>query len=415
MSNIIKHEKKPFEIAVESASDKFIELCGDPKLFIREAGFALQAIRGNTALQKIATNPIGQESIKNAITNVALIGISLNPALQLASLIPRKGRCCLDIQYRGLIKIATEENTNISFIEALVVYTWDKFKYKEGSEPYIDHEPNMLPDCDNVDEILKSPTRIWDYIVCAYSRAIFRDGKVSIVALPKWKLWKTFQTSQAKDDQYSPWQKWPEEQIRKTVIKYHTKTLQGANAERLQKAVAILNEHEGLDREAQVYDNSNAHELNERIKNSYEHISEDKTHNTIEVRNNDDQNKLDNTQNKNDNIDSKNTYNTSDNKNDTPDVEEVLRKSLEAANNLKTLENVWNMVLSKGEQLSPEATRRLNETKNNMKKKLSDKESKTENDNEGYNEKCRTCKRIDMCMNKNISSGVKECEGPFLA
>lgn len=404
--SIIKYEKKPFEMAVNNAKSGFLEFCGDPKIFVREAGFALQAIRGNQALQRIALNPIGQESIKNAITNVALIGISLNPALQLASLIPRKGQCCLDIQYRGLIKIATEENTNISIIEALVVYTWDDyFKYREGSNPSIDHEPNMLPDVKNVDEILESPVKIWDYVVCAYSRAIMRDGTVSVVTLPKWKLWKTFQTSQAKDDKYSPWQKWPEEQIRKTVIKYHTKTLQGAKTERLQKAVAILNEHEGLEKEAmQGY--SNAEELNKRMGNNKNTPTDCVTMDT----DSNDEKQHNETEAQPDKSASQGTAS----------LEETFIKLLKAADTQKGLQSAWTMVMQKKDHLSQEVINRLTIIKDKCKADLQVKikekppETLSAKEPEALDKKCRPCKQSESCMNKNSPARRNNCEGPFL-
>jgi len=46
-----------------------------------------------------------------------------------------------------------------------------------------------------------------------------------------------------------PWATWPEEQIRKTAVKYHSKTLPRLTNEKLAHAVSILNQHEGLSRD----------------------------------------------------------------------------------------------------------------------------------------------------------------------
>jgi recombination protein RecT len=42
----------------------------------------------------------------DAVTNIAAIGISLNPAKKQAYLVPRDGRICLDISYMGLMDLA---------------------------------------------------------------------------------------------------------------------------------------------------------------------------------------------------------------------------------------------------------------------------------------------------------------------
>ena len=56
--------------------------------FAKECEFALQILSKNDYLLGIAkTNPF---SLKSAISNVAAIGISLNPALAYAYLVPRK-------------------------------------------------------------------------------------------------------------------------------------------------------------------------------------------------------------------------------------------------------------------------------------------------------------------------------------
>ena len=63
--------------------------------------------------------------------------------------------------------------------------------------------------------------------------------------MPKYKIEKIRNTSKVKSDK-GLWGQWPEEMSRKTVIKYHYKTL--PQSEKMGQAVAILNEHEGLDK-----------------------------------------------------------------------------------------------------------------------------------------------------------------------
>ena len=68
--------------------------------FEREAGFALQLLEINDYALKIAMG--NRQSVVNAITNIAAIGISLNPAKKQAYLVPRDNKICLDISWMGL-------------------------------------------------------------------------------------------------------------------------------------------------------------------------------------------------------------------------------------------------------------------------------------------------------------------------
>lgn len=124
--NIIElvHEQRPQFLKV--LSDNSIE-------FEREAAFAIQILQGNDYLRGVALkNP---ESMRNAVTNVAAIGISLNPASKLAYLVPRKGAVCLDISYMGLMHIAQQTGA-IQWGQAVLVHEKDDFKMGEiGTRP----------------------------------------------------------------------------------------------------------------------------------------------------------------------------------------------------------------------------------------------------------------------------------------
>ena len=61
----------------------------------KESQFALQALQGNDFLAKTASK--APHTLQNAIINIAAIGVSLNPALKHAYLVPRDKMVCLDI------------------------------------------------------------------------------------------------------------------------------------------------------------------------------------------------------------------------------------------------------------------------------------------------------------------------------
>ena len=236
-------ETRPqYEVIIydKKIKDRFLEVV-DEKSYNREVIFAKQIFDGNKFLQQC-----DKESIRNAIVNIALTGATLNPALQQAFIVPRKGKAILDFSYRGLIQIATDPGS-IKVMTAQVVYTWDEFEYEQGTKPFIHNKMNLDPPIDP-EELAHDPKKIWDYVLCAYSRAVLFDGSEDFIILPKYKLWKIYQSSEGKENAKMPWQTWPEEMIRKSAIKYHAKTL--PKNDRLATAVSILNEHEGIKKES---------------------------------------------------------------------------------------------------------------------------------------------------------------------
>lgn len=92
--------------------------------FEREAGFAIQVLTSNDYVAKLAAGD--RQSVVNAVTNIAAIGISLNPAKKQAYLVPRKGKICLDISYMGLIDLAIQSGS-IMWAQADLVYANDAF------------------------------------------------------------------------------------------------------------------------------------------------------------------------------------------------------------------------------------------------------------------------------------------------
>lgn len=229
-------ENRPqYEMMAISAKGGFLQVC-DETTWNREVMFALQILRGNNMLQK--ANP---DSIKNAVVNVALCGTTLNPALNLAYLVPRDGRCCLDISYRGLAQIAMDSGS-VKNIAPRLVYTFDKFEfYEEDGEQHIKHHPSMTPPV----EFTAGSGKFWDFLLCGYVVVTLHDGsKIVTAPLPKWKLEKAMATSKTTGDK-TPWRTHPDEMCLKTLVKHAYKLL--PQTDRMSQAVSVVNEHEGLD------------------------------------------------------------------------------------------------------------------------------------------------------------------------
>lgn len=129
---------------IADAREKFESLArrtGSQLIFEREARFALELVQKSKQLQ--GCDPA---TIYSSILNVATIGLSLNPVLGEAALIPRWNKnkkmndCTLSPMYRGLVRLATESG-RVSHIKAELVFEGDEFKLNLGTTPTIHHDP----------------------------------------------------------------------------------------------------------------------------------------------------------------------------------------------------------------------------------------------------------------------------------
>ena len=117
MSNLIEYISNQESLFLPVLSDESV-------VWEKEKQFAIQAIQANDYLAKIANN--NQASLQNAIVNIASIGISLNPALKYAYLVPRKGGVCLDLSYMGLLHLAQSSG----------VILWGQCKIVRANDTY---------------------------------------------------------------------------------------------------------------------------------------------------------------------------------------------------------------------------------------------------------------------------------------
>ena len=105
----------------------------------RECNFAAQAMLNNPYLIQCAQNY--PDHFVNALKNVVLTGMTLNPTLKLAYLVPYKGKVELQASYMGKKSFAV--NTGLVLdIEAYLVYKGELFEIEQGSNAHITHKPN---------------------------------------------------------------------------------------------------------------------------------------------------------------------------------------------------------------------------------------------------------------------------------
>lgn len=224
----------PYERAISASKARF-EKISDAALvsYDRESLFAMQHLIKSDYAMKIANqNPT---SVLVAMANVASTGLTLNPAYGLAYLVPRDGAIRLDISYKGLLQIATDTGS-ILWGRADVVYANDKFTYRGPAEAP-SHEADVF-------------SKDRGEIVGAYSIAKTHTGDIlcGVMTLDeldtvrgKSEAWK-----RGSEGKRGPWEDFPEEMCKKSVIKRDQKTWPKTDrSQRLQEAVAIANEAEG--------------------------------------------------------------------------------------------------------------------------------------------------------------------------
>lgn len=223
----------PVKSTIWSLEKQFTQM--KPSLeFAHEALFAWQILLANAYAMKVAEdNP---DSVRSAVLNVAAIGLTLNPAQKMAYLVPRGGKICLDVSYIGLVKLATDTGS-ITAVNAEVVKSKDTFEYRG---------PYEIPK-HKVDYFKDRGDTIGVYVTAKLSdRTILSSTPMAIDEVyrirDRTEAWKAFKSGKTKS---CPWFTDEEEMVKKTAIKRASKLW--PKSERLNQAVGIINEHEGID------------------------------------------------------------------------------------------------------------------------------------------------------------------------
>lgn len=217
MSNIVQLVQEQEQLFVPAVVDKSVE-------WGRECQFAIQAFQANDFLAKTALN--NPTSAQNAIINIAAIGISMNPALKHAYLVPRKGGVCLDISYMGMMHLA-QESGSIRWGQAVIVRAKDDFRVTGlGDKPV----HNYSPFGDRGD------------IVGVYCCVKTSDGDFLTECMSIDDVYAIRARSESFKRGNGPWCTDPEEMIKKTVVKraykYWPKVKRLATAIEYQNTVA---------------------------------------------------------------------------------------------------------------------------------------------------------------------------------
>lgn len=206
-----------------STKDTFNSALSDKSVvFEAEAQFAIQALSTSYAMGVAMGN---KQSVVDAVTNVAAIGISLNPAKKQAYLVPRDGKICLDISYMGLIDIAVDSGS-IKWAHAAVVYAQDEFVLRGFDEAPI-HNFKPFGDRGAIEGVyVVVKTLDNEYLTHTMSKA-------EVYAI------RDRASQSFKGGKSSPWKSDEVEMIKKTCVKQAYKYW--PKVERLQSAIHHLN------------------------------------------------------------------------------------------------------------------------------------------------------------------------------
>jgi recombination protein RecT len=224
---------------IEDLGPKFKELANHQAVkFANECQFAKQIVLGNTYLQGIAKN--NPASLESAILNVASCGITLNPALKYAYLVPRKGVVCLDVSYMGLVHLATESG-GISWVQAQIVKQKDEFMLNGVGEKPV-HKYNAFGDRGDI---------VGVYVVAKTADGDYLTHTMGIEDVNKIRDRSDAYKGYVNKGTLCPWVTDYEEMVKKTCVKQASK-LWPKTGERFKKAIEAENEANGIDFEQEA-------------------------------------------------------------------------------------------------------------------------------------------------------------------
>lgn len=225
--------------AIDKTKERFLQIAPAEMKFETEKGFAVQILKNNDYLMTVAQNhPV---SLMQAVTNVAAIGLSLNPAEKQAYLIPRsvkgeKGyvtKIFLEPSYMGLIKLATDSGS-IKWVQAYPVYSGDEFVFTgAGEKPAHKFNAFAKDRGEFVGVYCVAKTADGDYLT-----AIMDADQINSIR---------DRSEQWKKSKSGPWATDFIEQAKKSVIRQAFKTWPRTNLNRMAAAVEISNDNEGFE------------------------------------------------------------------------------------------------------------------------------------------------------------------------
>jgi len=120
-------ELKPFiESNKPKILEKFLDVGIKEETLDKEIGFLYQLVSNNKTLQKCTP-----ASLANVLYNVALTGLTLNPILARAYVVPYYSEATLKPSYKGLEYLAVKNGVAKGF-KSGIIYKGDEYEIKQG-------------------------------------------------------------------------------------------------------------------------------------------------------------------------------------------------------------------------------------------------------------------------------------------
>lgn len=191
----------------------------------------------------------GQNSIKQSILNISIIGLSLNPVMKLAYLMPKynrdlkKNECVLEPSYIGLSKLLTDSGV-VKTLEAALIWENDDITVDLSTEKKItSHTPYFL--------LGKEKGKF----IGAYSKARLSDGYIHAEVMPASDVYEIRERSdayiayKAGKLKKCTWESDFSEMVRKSVFKRHYKRIPMSDkySEKISAAIDLDNQVNGFD------------------------------------------------------------------------------------------------------------------------------------------------------------------------
>ena len=194
----------------------------------RECKFAVQLMLNTPYLITCATN--NPQQFVAALENVVLTGMTLNPTLKLAYLVPYKGKVELSPSYMGKVSFAINTGL-VKDIYAMLVYKGDKFAFRKGVGGTLEHEPNVWGEH-------KKEDILGGYYFAELSNGTYKYDVMTIQHIEDIRR----RSPASGSGKSSPWDTDYEEMAKKTIINWGYKALPKlAMSEKAKEAITILN------------------------------------------------------------------------------------------------------------------------------------------------------------------------------
>lgn len=208
---VAREQAHPIVQALEQRSDVIAALLPKAADLDRFKRVVLQSINRNPDLKKCSPN-----SIVDAAAEAARLGLEPSGAIGGAHLVPYGRSAQLIVDYRGLVELARRSG-EIAAIDAAIVRQADRFRVRRGTEPSIEHEPDI--DAPSPAD----PTDAANPVTHVYAVARLRNGQRQFDVMTFDEIERIRGRSRAGNA--GPWRTDWHEMAKKTVLRRLSKTL----------------------------------------------------------------------------------------------------------------------------------------------------------------------------------------------